>query len=52
MAELTNRQAALHEATALYAAGVPTHGHPTHRRVLDLAAAFEEWLNRDDSEAT
>lgn len=54
MAEMTNRQFALHEATALWAAATP-HGRPFEAEdVLDVAAVFEEWLNRqkprDDSE--
>ncbi len=52
MAELTNRQAALHEAAALYAEVIPTGWRIDTERVVGLAAAFEEWLDRDDSEAT
>ncbi len=46
----SNRQVALHEAAALYAEVIPTGWRIDTERVLALAAAFEEWLDRDDTE--
>lgn len=41
------RQTALHEAAALYVAAVGHSGEPLSvKRVLALAAEFEEWLAR------